>query len=174
MEVQQGPADTARPVYEEFLKVFPTAGRYWKYYAEHEIQAGNFDQAEKVFMQSLPSCPNIDLWKTYIKYILDHKAKHSGQRDTVLKAFDFAIAHVGMDVRSSDRFRSLLSDRSCRFLLLHCGLTTLPLCVTTEQVRSSKNRKRWTSFESCINEQSKFRCTMLRRCGASMISSRTA
>jgi cleavage stimulation factor subunit 3 len=99
MEVQSGPVDVARPIYEEFLQVFPTAGRYWKFYAEHEIQSGNYDNAERVFMQSLPACPNIDLWKSYIKYIVDFKSKLPGQRETVLKAFDFAVAHVGMDVR---------------------------------------------------------------------------
>jgi tetratricopeptide (TPR) repeat protein len=93
LEYQNRPIAEARETYEEFLRVFPTAGRWWKYYAEQEISARNFDAAEKVFMRCLPSCPSVDLWKSYMKYVLDHKSKLPNSKDVrlLLKVYELLI-----------------------------------------------------------------------------------
>jgi cleavage stimulation factor subunit 3 len=86
---------------QEFLKIYPTAGRYWKQYIEHELSSKNFDNVEKLFQRSLRQCLHIDLWKTYIRYILDFKAKNPNSREEVLRAFEFALAHVGLDINAN-------------------------------------------------------------------------
>jgi hypothetical protein len=52
--------------------------RYWKHYVEEEMQANNFDRVEKLFMRCLLKCLDMDLWKTYIRYI---KLVKAGQSD---------------------------------------------------------------------------------------------
>uniref|UniRef100_A0A6B2KZI8 Suppressor of forked domain-containing protein n=2 Tax=Arcella intermedia TaxID=1963864 RepID=A0A6B2KZI8_9EUKA len=100
-EAQGKPIAVARIIYEEFLDVFPTAGRYWKIYIEQELAANNFDQVEKLFTRCLKQCPNVDLWKCYIKYILDYKAKQFTSSQEVINVFEFAIGNVGMDIAAT-------------------------------------------------------------------------
>jgi cleavage stimulation factor subunit 3 len=101
MEYQNRPIGEAREVYETFLRIYPTAGRYWKYYAEQELAARNYDAAEKIFMRCLPGCPMVELWKCYLKYILDTKAKQPNAKDLVIHAFEYALANVGLDISAT-------------------------------------------------------------------------
>lgn len=100
-EVSQKPITTARPTYEEFLQLFPTAGRYWKIYIEHELRANNFDQVEKLFTRCLKQCPHVDLWRTYLKYVTDYKSKLPNSFEEIIKAFELAITQVGLDIAST-------------------------------------------------------------------------
>ena len=64
----------ARAVYEKLVKYFPTMGKYWKLWAEHEMKFKNFDHVEKIFHQCLVQVLCIDLWRLYITYVKDTKA----------------------------------------------------------------------------------------------------
>jgi len=100
-EAQFKDINVARPIYEEFLKIYPTAGRYWKQYIEHELSAKNFDNVEKLFQRCLRQCLHIDLWKTYIRYILDVKAKLPNTKEEIIRAFEFALAYIGLDINAN-------------------------------------------------------------------------
>lgn len=99
----------ARPIYEEFLKMFPTAARYWKFYIEHEIGAKNYHNAEKIIARCLVQCPNVDLWKTYLKYVMDVKGKLPNSKDEIVRAFEFALSHVGFDIASTQIWQDYLN-----------------------------------------------------------------
>ena len=37
-EVQYRPIQEVRPIYETLVANFPTCGRYWKFYIDHEVK----------------------------------------------------------------------------------------------------------------------------------------
>ncbi|GAM23800.1 hypothetical protein SAMD00019534_069750 [Acytostelium subglobosum LB1] len=106
-EVQSQPINIARDIYERFLSVFPTAGRYWKLYVEQEMASRNYDMVEKIFVRSLRNVRNVELWKTYITYI--RQIKGDSNKDEVIKAFELAIEFIGMDISSTPIWLEYLS-----------------------------------------------------------------
>ncbi|KAF2072691.1 hypothetical protein CYY_005997 [Polysphondylium violaceum] len=98
-EVQSQPINIARNIYERFLNVFPTAGRYWKLYIEQEMAGKNYDMVEKIFLKSLRSVKNVELWKLYITYIKTIKSDNN--REEIIKAFELALENIGMDISST-------------------------------------------------------------------------
>ncbi|KYQ88973.1 cleavage stimulation factor subunit 3 [Tieghemostelium lacteum] len=106
-EIQSQPIDNCRAIYERFLGHFTTAGKYWKVYAEQEMQARNYDLVEKIFFRSLRNVRNVELWRTYITYIRQHKSQN--QREEIIKAFEFALEFVGMDISSTQIWMEYLN-----------------------------------------------------------------
>ncbi len=96
-----------RPFFEEFFKIFPTAGKFWKLYAECEIKAQNHVQAQQIFKNCLLLCPQLDLWKTYLQYIRFGINTPLSLEDQI-KAFDFAIQHIGYDMNAADIWSNYL------------------------------------------------------------------
>eukprot|EP01133_Synstelium_polycarpum_P004417 gene4417-5174_t len=106
-EVQSQPIAIARDIYERFLTVFPTAGRYWKLYVEQEMASKNYDMVEKIFLRSLRNVRNVELWKTYITYI--RQVKGDSNKEEVVKAFELALEYIGMDISSTPVWLDYLS-----------------------------------------------------------------
>ncbi|KAK5580163.1 hypothetical protein RB653_000176 [Dictyostelium firmibasis] len=100
-EVQSQPISIARDIYKRFLSVFPTAGRYWKLYVEEEMKEKNYDIVEKIFFENLRSVKNVEFWKSYIAYIKQIKGDKVENRDEIIKAFEFALESIGMDISST-------------------------------------------------------------------------
>jgi tetratricopeptide (TPR) repeat protein len=96
-EAQSKDISISRGIYERFLAQFPTAGRYWKYYAEQELAAKNFENVEKIFTRCLLKCPNIELWKCYLNYIQTVKQ----HKEQIIEAFEFALEHMAMDISAN-------------------------------------------------------------------------
>ncbi|GJQ14460.1 hypothetical protein GpartN1_g6251.t1 [Galdieria partita] len=94
MEAQNQPIEVARSMYKLFLSQFPTAGRYWKLYIEHEWKQGNEEIVEDTFQKALLTCHHIDLWKTYTDYIRTRKS-----RTEATEAYEFALKHLGLDIQ---------------------------------------------------------------------------
>lgn len=116
-EVDNMRIEEARPYYERFFKYYPTAGRYWKYYAEHEIKSGEYKRAENIFRRCLTSCLNVELWKSYLSYIESKKGinpqtvnENVNQADLeeVIRSYKYACDHVGKDVNATDIWRNLI------------------------------------------------------------------
>jgi cleavage stimulation factor subunit 3 len=42
-----------RETYEELVQVFPTSGKFWKHYIEHEMRMRNYERVEKLFQRCL-------------------------------------------------------------------------------------------------------------------------
>ena len=43
--------------------------KYWKKYAELEMAAGDSQRVKNIFSRCLLSCPNVELWQTYLSFI---------------------------------------------------------------------------------------------------------
>lgn len=83
-------------------------GRYWKQYAEYEIEAGNYVNAESIFRRCLLMCPNIDLWRCYLAYIRHIKGGKPDEKESVVRAFEFALEHMGMDLNATHIWREYI------------------------------------------------------------------
>jgi len=51
-EAQNRPIAEVRQVFEKLVTVFPSAGRYWKIYIEHEMKSRNYEKVEKVWKEN--------------------------------------------------------------------------------------------------------------------------
>lgn len=91
---------STRTIFETFLKIFPTAARYWKILIEKEMNLKNFDRVEKLFQQCLFTCLDVDLWKSYINYIKLVKKGTENELEAINTAYEFVIKHAGMDVNA--------------------------------------------------------------------------
>ncbi|KFD59107.1 hypothetical protein M514_00270 [Trichuris suis] len=108
-DVQRKKIETVRDFYEALVKQFPNAGRFWKAYAEHEVKENNLDNAEKIFQRCLIEVLNIDLWKSYLKYVRTTKGKSATFREKMAEVYDFALEKVGLDLYSSQIYSEYIS-----------------------------------------------------------------
>ena len=60
---------------ERFIERFPSTGRFWVLYIEHEMRQGNAVRVEELFKRSLVSCLSLPLWRLYLRYV-SHHASH--------------------------------------------------------------------------------------------------
>jgi cleavage stimulation factor subunit 3 len=101
-EIQSKPIVVARPVWDEFLTYFPTSAKHWKQYVDLEIAEKNYDEAEEIFQKCLKQCLNVDLWRTYINYIINkYTLNGSIHHEEVIAAFECSLTAVGLDSTSS-------------------------------------------------------------------------
>lgn len=84
-----------RPTLDEFLKVFPTASRQWKYYIEREMYFKNYDRVEKLFQKCLLTVLDMELWTTYLSYIRMVKRGAKDERKSITEAYQFVLKHMG-------------------------------------------------------------------------------
>ena len=106
---QEAPIEAARKTYEDFLKLYPTAGRYWVWYAEHEYKEGNYENVAKILDRCLMGVPSVDLWKFKLRFTeaikldipddLDTEATAEARKE-VLQAFDEATEQMGSSVHA--------------------------------------------------------------------------
>jgi len=65
---------------------------------------GSFDELEGLFTRCLKNNLSVPLWKLYLSYVRKHQlpqiVDESEARQTMLKAYDFAVGHIGLDVAS--------------------------------------------------------------------------
>lgn len=86
--------DDIEPFYEELIKIYPTCGRFWKTYIEHEMRSKRYDKVSKLFQRSLEEVLSIDLYKCYLNYVREAKAN---EPDLIYKAYRYTLDKVGID-----------------------------------------------------------------------------
>lgn len=99
-DAQNKKIEEARPYYEKLVEQFPSAGRYWKFYIEHEMKFRNYERVEKIFQRCLIKVLNIDLWRTYLAYVKETKMSLPSYKEKMAQAYDFALEKIGMDILS--------------------------------------------------------------------------
>lgn len=76
----------------------------WYSWAQFEYLNRNFFELEEIFTRCLKTNLSIPLWKLYLAYVRNHQLPlledESEARQTMLKAYDFAVNHIGLDVAS--------------------------------------------------------------------------
>ena len=100
-----------RYVLNQFLSVFPTAARQWKYYIEVEMMHQNYAEATELFKSCLCAHTyDVQLYHLYIA--LCHKINAHQPKDFRLKslnaAFCFVVKSVGQDIGSTSLWRKYL------------------------------------------------------------------
>ena len=74
------------------------------------MKAKNYENAAKIYSRCLfPSwkCPNIELWKSYVTYV--RTVKSANNREEIIKAYEFALENVGMDINSTHLWSDYVS-----------------------------------------------------------------
>jgi len=100
-EIQSKPILVARPIWEEFLYYFPTSAKHWKQFVDLEIAEKNYEEAEEIFQKCLKQCLNVDLWRTYLSYIITkYTLNGSTNNEEVVAAFECTLTAVGLDSTS--------------------------------------------------------------------------
>jgi len=120
-EVQQLPVAEAREHYEAFLAQFPSSGRWWRLYAEHELREKQYDRVQEVIKKSLMQlrCPDVDLWRFYLDFTkvvkldvaVDSKDPQAiaTARQLMVDAFELAIERVGGSIHAAPIWQMYLS-----------------------------------------------------------------
>lgn len=138
-ELQRVPAEKARFYYERFFKYYPTAGHWWKIYAEHELREKQYDRVQGIIQTCLMEirCPQVDLWNFYLSFtkLLKYDAVVSASDPTytekdenpaenettdpalalnaakqvMIEAFELAIERVGGSIYAAPIWQSYLS-----------------------------------------------------------------
>jgi cleavage stimulation factor subunit 3 len=93
-DAQNKNIDDVEPFYEELVKIFPTCGRFWRAFIEHEMRSKRFDKVSKLFQRCLEEVLSIDLYKCYLSYVREVKAN---EPDLIYKAYRFTLDKVGVD-----------------------------------------------------------------------------
>eukprot|EP00301_Raphidiophrys_heterophryoidea_P004367 c11903_g1_i4.p1 GENE.c11903_g1_i4~~c11903_g1_i4.p1 ORF type:complete len:252 (-),score=54.38 c11903_g1_i4:538-1254(-) len=137
----------AHTVYERFFELYPTAAKYWRGYANSELEQQNYPMVDDIFKRSLQLCPHLDLWRPYIRYVcmkhgavprsasvtatataaaapgsadsLSYLQTTAPQRDSIERAFEFCLEHVGHDVGAASLWLDYIAFLLEKPVLIH-------------------------------------------------------
>jgi hypothetical protein len=92
---QQPQPEHFRPVFGRFLALFPTSASGWRQYIEAELRVGQLNAAENLFATCLIECPELELWRCYLRFVQNNK---QASRVEVLQAHELLLGAVGADI----------------------------------------------------------------------------
>ena len=92
---QQPQPEHFRPVFGRFVALFPTAAGGWRQYIEAELRVGQLNAAENLFGDCLIQCPELELWRCYLRFVQNNK---QASRVEVLQAHELLLEQVGADI----------------------------------------------------------------------------
>jgi cleavage stimulation factor subunit 3 len=85
-----------REVYDTLLKHYPNTASVQIAYLKHFVDRTTFGNAEGLLNKFLITSSSVELWKFYINYVRRMNVGLQAH-DTMRKAYDFALAHIGQD-----------------------------------------------------------------------------
>ncbi|KAK7438024.1 mRNA 3'-end-processing protein rna14 [Stygiomarasmius scandens] len=104
-----GETEKIRVAYEALLKQYPNTSSAQIAYINHFLNKPNtFNQAEELFKRFLRGSPSVELLRFYLTYVRRINADPS-TRDTVRKAYEFALGLVGQDRDSGDMWADYIN-----------------------------------------------------------------
>nr|GAT43052.1 predicted protein [Mycena chlorophos] len=89
-----------RKAYDALLKQYPNNPSAQAAYVNHFLVGNNkatSSEAEELLNKFLRTSPAVDLWRAYLNYVQGTNPKDTTTRETVSKAFEFALNHIGQD-----------------------------------------------------------------------------
>ncbi len=66
------------------------------------MNANNYDRVERLFIRCLVKCLDLDLWKTYIRYIKLVKRNADDESRALEEMYEFVLRHMGTDLGAAD------------------------------------------------------------------------
>ncbi|CAG0914044.1 unnamed protein product [Notodromas monacha] len=158
-ELQGRRIEEVRPVYENAISVFPTAGRFWKLYIEHEIRSRNHDLAEMLFQRCLMKVLNLDLWRAYLAYVRDTKHDLPSYNEKMAQAYDFALDKIGFDVNAFSIWNDYISflekveavGRTSEVQKIHAIRKVYHRGIVIPMLQIDKFWERYVDYERLVN-----------------------
>ncbi|EJU00881.1 Suf-domain-containing protein [Dacryopinax primogenitus] len=155
-----GDVDQIKQAYEGLLGPYAGAATHQISYLSHFLNnAADFPYAESLFARFLRASPSVELWKFYLTYIRRVNPGDAG-RETVKKAYEFALGYIGFDKDSGEIWRDYL-----QFLKEQPTLSTWEEQQKTDVLRRTYQRcvviplenieALWREFNSFENAQNK-------------------
>lgn len=118
VENSRGGLVTVPESYEKFLHCFPRAAKFWKRYADYYRSINDMKNAELILEKGAKTCWNVDLWLTFLSFLLDHYKSNvdrkapldeiQNERAKCEIAFDSAVDYIGLSVDSYQLWKSYI------------------------------------------------------------------
>ncbi|KAF7313210.1 CFIA complex component [Mycena kentingensis (nom. inval.)] len=89
-----------RRVYDALLKQYPNNPSAQTAYISHFLASRSDDdrkEAETLLRDYLRTSPCVDIWRCYLDYVRCTIQQGTQSRETLRKAYDFALSHIGQD-----------------------------------------------------------------------------
>ncbi|KAF7301152.1 CFIA complex component [Mycena indigotica] len=87
-----------RKAYDALLKQFPNNPSAQAAYINHFlVSKATSSEAEELLNKFLRTSPAVDLWRCYLDYVQGTNQHSAQTRETIRKAFEFALNHIGQD-----------------------------------------------------------------------------
>jgi len=107
-EAQRLSIAESRDYYERFLRVFPTAAKYWRLYVQHELKNKNFAQVQALLNRSLITCVSVPLYHDYLRFMAEQKRGSATFRTEMTEAYKFVLDQVGLSFRSTELWQEYI------------------------------------------------------------------
>lgn len=95
--------------YEQMLKYYPHSGRIWMDYIKFFLDRAEFSKVEQLYSRCLSKTPDINLWSSYIGYVLRMNANEDEKsRKVIQQAYEFALSKMQNDPQSGHIWKDYL------------------------------------------------------------------
>lgn len=109
--VNKDKEEQVRRVFEKYLLIFKHDGAQWCGYISYEMNRGEFQKVETLFGQCINLVDDVELYRLYVSYVRRTNDVITGgekARGVVIKAFEFAVNKVGIDIASGPLWNDYL------------------------------------------------------------------
>lgn len=109
--VSKDKEEQVRRVFENYFQIFKYDGAQWCNYINFEMNRGEFQKVETLFGKCINVVDDVELYRLYVSYVRRTNDVITGgekARGVVIKAFDFAVNKVGIDIASGPLWNDYL------------------------------------------------------------------